>query len=429
MSSNFGHGLSALLPYTVLIGSIIIFSVSLFFLLYKKKTMKKAIKATLSVTTGIAGAIALILLALAYAFGSNVQPAANPVSGTMVAPEISLYDFDGNHDLTLGRELTTHADGTIMLTESVFIRLHVPDGAMSNQIYYATSDNETEAHLLFLSEYSSPHINRHDPGILPTGMHFWASERFPNGFRGSIWAVSTDASGAEYRSNVVSAIWDPTKMGSADGAEMRWALPPMVFVNDKIYQIYSPDIVSIPDETWVYIGDILSTVPGYESPTQNFQTNMDMPGAEIYHSYAGRIHITNTTWGDPLDDEVFGDSIIVGFEGNRYMFISEDARDEVYMISDDVVRSSLMIDGYIYSLMGSFSGGSSHLGSNHVFLGEVTDAVPLNEYPTEHLQANREIVVGMKVYREPPGDVDSVLVFQTAGYYYRYSLLPGAMKI
>jgi hypothetical protein len=215
---------------------------------------------------------------------------------------------------------------------------------------------------------------------------------------------------------------------NTDDLEVRWVLPPMVFVNDRIYQVFIPDIDYEQDEVWAYVGDIQSTVPGYEIPTENFQSNVEMMDAEIFHAIEGRIPVTSTVWGDSLNDIVVGDSIIVVFEETRYMFITDETRAKVNAITEDVVRSSLMIDGDIYSLMGSFSDNRSTLSGDYIFLGEVTSAVPLNEYPTENMQANREVVVGMKVYREPSDDDESVLVFHTMGAYNRYTLLPGAME-
>jgi hypothetical protein len=210
---------------------------------------------------------------------------------------------------------------------------------------------------------------------------------------------------------------------------IHWAAVPSVFVNDTYFRIFADEMYDpIPefDDTWISLGNIQSAVPVWESPAQNFQTNNEaMLGAEIYYSAEGRIPVSNTTWGDPLDEEIIGDSVIVILEGSRLFYISEEAHEKVIEVMDKVVRSSLMIDGNIYSLMGSFGGGNSPISSNHIFLGEITSTVPIDEYPTEDLQANREVVVGMKVYREPPGDDTSVIVFNNAGYYYRYSLLPG----
>jgi len=157
------------------------------------------------------------------------------------------------------------------------------------------------------------------------------------------------------------------------------ARPPAVFVNDTYYQVFEnrQTVVPLIDDTWAYLGEIQNTVPGYESPIEKFQSNGDIIGAAIYHSYEGHIPITTTTWGDPLEEEVIGDSIIVVLRGQRYLYISEDVRADAFKISDAVVRHSLMVNEVIYSLMGISSDCDSLLDDSYIFLGEVTSAAPI----------------------------------------------------
>jgi len=225
-----------------------------------------------------------------------------------------------------------------------------------------------------------------------------------------------------------SANIDVEEMGEST-SEMRWAAVPAVFVNDTYFRIYADELYQpFPDfdDSWIYLGNIQSAAPGWESPTQNFQTNNEaMIGAEIYHSSAGHIPVTSSVWGDPLDEEIIGDSVIVVFENSRLWYITEEAHSETYKIMGAVERHSLMVDGILYSLMGSAGGGNPVIDDSYTYIGEVVSAVPMDEYPTEHLQANRDFVVGMKVYRPPLGDNHEIIVFLYTNAYYFYKQLPG----
>jgi len=212
---------------------------------------------------------------------------------------------------------------------------------------------------------------------------------------------------------------------SAPRPSLQWALPPAVFVNDKYYQAFEGRQQYVPhlDDNWVYLGDIRSAVPGYESPTTNFQANQDIIGAEIYHAQEGRILFAHLG-DDYLGEEVIGDSIIVVFEGQRSVYISDEVRAEVQKIMDAVKRHSLLVDDVMYSLMATLGGGYSSL-NDYIFLGEVRSAVSLYEFPTENLQANRDIVVGAKVYKLPPGDTNDIVVISPDGTRYCYKHLSG----
>jgi hypothetical protein len=217
---------------------------------------------------------------------------------------------------------------------------------------------------------------------------------------------------------------------AASSPGIRWDAVPAVFVNDTYFRIFENRQHTVPylDDTWVYLGDIQSAAPGWESPTQNFQTNNEqMIGAEIYHSSECRIPITNSTWGDPLEAEVIGDSLIVIFEGLRLLYISEETHDEAIKVMDAVERHSLMVDGVMYSLMGSAGGRDFILDDRYVFLGEITSAVPIDEFPTDNLQANRDIVIGAKVYRMPPDENNDLVVFFTQNSRFYYKHLPGTI--
>jgi hypothetical protein len=212
-------------------------------------------------------------------------------------------------------------------------------------------------------------------------------------------------------------------------SEVRWAAVPAVFVNDTYFRVFTADeqqhIVPQIDDTWVYLGDIQSNVPGWQSPTQNYQTNNErMLGAEIYYSSEGRIPVTNSAWGDPLEEEVVGVSIIVVFEDLRLLYISEEAHDELIEVMNTIMRPSLMVDGVMYSLMATAGGGDFSLSDNHIFLGEIASATPMDEYPTENLQSNRDIVIGAKVYRLPSGESNDIVVFFNSDERFYFSNLP-----
>ena len=209
-------------------------------------------------------------------------------------------------------------------------------------------------------------------------------------------------------------------------SEVRWAAVPAVFVNDTYFRLYTDELHhTIPDldNTWVNLGVIKSAVQSWESPTQNFQTNNEaMVGAEVYFASGCCIPVTNSVWGDPIEEMVIGDAVIVVFENNRLLYISEDAHAEVMIVMDVAVRHSLMVDGVIYSLMATAGGGGFSPGDNHVYLGEVTSAVPMDEYPTENLQTNREAIVGAKVYRLPSGESSDIVVFfnEDTRFYFKH---------
>ena len=213
-------------------------------------------------------------------------------------------------------------------------------------------------------------------------------------------------------------------------SEILWSAVPAVFVNDTWFRIFEnrQHIVPDLDDTWVYLGNIQSSVPGWESPSMNFQTNDEsMIGAEIYHSSQARIRITNTAWNDPLNEEITGDGIIVVFNGLRLLYITEETQSRVTDVMNKAARHSLMLDGVLYSLMATAGGGGFFLTDNHVFLGEVASTVSLNEYPAENLQANREIVVGARVYRLPQNENSDIVVFfntDTRFYYKHLPLIP-----
>jgi hypothetical protein len=211
-------------------------------------------------------------------------------------------------------------------------------------------------------------------------------------------------------------------------SEERWAAIPAVFVNDTYFRFYKDELHHPSqnlDSTWVSLGNIQSAAPDGEAPAQNFQTNNEtLIGAEVFFSSGGRIPVANSAWGDPLDEEIAGDIVIVVYKRSRLWYISEESHSEVVAIMDMAERHSLMVDGLMYSLMARARGGAFSLNDDHIFLGEVMSAVPMSEYPAENLQANRDTVIGAKVYRLPSNESSDIVVFFNPDARFYYSHLP-----
>ena len=206
-----------------------------------------------------------------------------------------------------------------------------------------------------------------------------------------------------------------------------WARPPAVFVNDTWFQIFQERNNQIPpiDDSWTFLGTIQTIVAGHLPLTENFQSNMDLPGARIYHNYLARIPVTNNTWGEPINEEAFGESIIVVYENRRIMFIPEESMAKVLAVMKaGGERRSLNIDGAVYSLMATAGGGHFAISEGHIFLGEIISSSDINEYPTENMQANRPDLIGARVYRLPEGQVNDIVVFHSSATRYYFSLLP-----
>ena len=211
-----------------------------------------------------------------------------------------------------------------------------------------------------------------------------------------------------------------------DEAEVRWAAVPAVFANDTWFRIFDDRQQIIPsiDDTWINLGRIQSAVQGWESPTQNFQSNDEgLVGAYIYHSPQAGIRVINNAWGEPMDTEVMGEAIIVTLNGRNIMYITEESQSKVLDVMNEATRHSLMIDGILYSLMATASGGSFSITENHILIGEVADSVEHISYPTENLQANRDALVGARIYRLPSGSHDDIVVFFNVGTRFYFSNL------
>jgi NhaP-type Na+/H+ or K+/H+ antiporter len=78
MSSGAGEVLVSLISYPVLIVSILVFAISLFFLIAKRRNLKKEVKVLLIVLAIISVIIIGFFVFLVFAFGNN-HPPASPV--------------------------------------------------------------------------------------------------------------------------------------------------------------------------------------------------------------------------------------------------------------------------------------------------------------------------------------------------------------
>lgn len=72
--------------------------------------------------------------------------------------------------------------------------------------------------------------------------------------------------------------------------------PPMIYVNDILYQRQKKVSEEKLTEEYTYIGDIESTVPSSEAPRENFQANDDIIGAELYQYQNSIIVVFNQNY-------------------------------------------------------------------------------------------------------------------------------------
>jgi hypothetical protein len=172
--------------------------------------MKRKTKIIIGCIIALLLAIPVLLILLNYTYaGFLTSSGIYFEEKTTRALNVSLYEYDGNPDIVLGDELMANEAGLVDLTaDMVFIKVYIPDGAVTTQIFYAKAGSEETAQVLFLSTQTPPRKNASDSEQLPpSGCSFSAADRLLSGVVGSIWAVSTDINGVEYESNIVNVIW------------------------------------------------------------------------------------------------------------------------------------------------------------------------------------------------------------------------------
>lgn len=215
---------------------------------------------------------------------------------------------------------------------------------------------------------------------------------------------------------------------SVEQEEIPYALPPMVLVNDVMYQSYDfrSGVSQILDDTWTRVGEIESSVSLTEKPTENLQANCEFVGTEVYHSSSGRI--TVNPYGSDIiknDEEFFGDSIILAYKGEYHQYIAIKEYDKVNELLKAMSDYGMLlqVDGVMYTLRAHGSVGAYKLDDTYVYLGEILSSVPENERPTEDFQVNSLVVeVGSKIYKLPPDHIsgcDFVVICGNYGYQYK----------
>lgn len=93
----------------------------------------------------------------------------------------------------------------------------------------------------------------------------------------------------------------PFSMRPIEEDAERAVYPPLILINDTYYKASGFSTENLPLES-TYLGEILSSVPGYEKPTQSFQANnIDIVGAAIYQSKAQLFVQNNNIWCEYLE--------------------------------------------------------------------------------------------------------------------------------
>ena len=76
--------------------------------------------------------------------------------------------------------------------------------------------------------------------------------------------------------------------------------PPLIFVNQSYYKSSGASFDTLPGSS-VYLGDVSSSVPGYELPDEAFQANDDIVGAPINQAQNQLYVLINEKWHTYLE--------------------------------------------------------------------------------------------------------------------------------
>jgi len=183
-------------------------------------------------------------------------------------------------------------------------------------------------------------------------------------------------------------------------------------VNDVLYEIFylegQSTLIPEIDDSWVHVGKVESRVQGVR-PSENFQASSEseIVGADVYHSDTGRIILSPRAGFPPNDfvrmDEIFVDSIIVDYRGQRTMYIAKDLVNEVhrqFQSVDPDIGVLLHVNGELHRAGAYWEGGDFRLEDDYIYIGVILSTVPENERPTEDFQVNNTLypLIGAKVY-------------------------------
>jgi beta-lactamase regulating signal transducer with metallopeptidase domain len=102
-----------------------------------------------------------------------------------------------------------NSDGWIPLNDTVTVVVTAPVGTVDAEVMYAEAGTE-QAGKSFGEARGADPLSESKVVLISD---FSALERYPNGFHGHIWAVTTDADGVEHTSEIVNVIYEPIPTG------------------------------------------------------------------------------------------------------------------------------------------------------------------------------------------------------------------------
>lgn len=77
----------------------------------------------------------------------------------------------------------------------------------------------------------------------------------------------------------------------------RYQFPPLVYIDTQLYKSEKAISKTEFNDDYIYIGNIETSVPSYESPKQNFQTNRSfLVGAEVYQLATNLVILYDSTY-------------------------------------------------------------------------------------------------------------------------------------
>lgn len=181
-----------------------------------------------------------------------------------------------------------------------------------------------------------------------------------------------------------------------------YGFPPMVYVNDQLYQhkgeVYSEYLYETDgSERAVYIGRIETSVSICEVPKQNFEANEPIIGAEVYQ-LCNEIMIINN---------------------GSYEFYSKVEEDS------DALPTLIYVNDQLYKYRGmEYVGDMAYAQENASYIGKIETVVPACEIPKQNFEANELLILGHYVYRL---DDEIITISKSGGYrfYYKYEEAEG----